>query len=118
MIKVNVVSLEETSYFTPREEDRSFIRAIHSVYAYNPEEETHCCELTPSYDLRFLYSYIVGTEKMTDDMRDLLSERYCLEGGVDMYMWCSRVQKLQPKECGEFEDMDEAVEYLRGNWPI
>lgn len=117
-MKVNAVSMNETSYYSIREEDKPFIKEIHSVYIYNPESATYLCELTPSFELLYLYTYIVGTDKMIDDMRDLLTERYCYEPTDDTYMHCSSIRAMKPKECGEFETMEEAREHLQGNWPI
>lgn len=117
-MKVSAVRLNETIYFFPAKEDKPYIKAFYSVYAFAPETCVHLCELTPSYELRYLYSYIEGTEKMTDDMRDYLDEKYCHQDIDDIYRHCRVVDKLNTKECGEFETMEDAVEYLQGNWPL
>ena len=124
MIKVNAISLNETRWYNLKDEDKPYIKEIRATYAYNPNEGVHLCELTPSYDLRYLHTHIVFTElgMLLDDLRrDLLDERYCHEGNEDTYMHCHVVRDLKnppPKECGEFEDMEEACEYLNGNWPF
>lgn len=118
MINVNVISCNETKYYTFQEGDKSYIKEIHSVYAYNPASRTHLCELTPSYHLRYLYTYIVYEGDPSEDKRAELDERYCTEGNEDTYMHCTSVAKMNPKECGEFDDMEAACEYLQGNWPL
>lgn len=126
MIKVNAISLNETACYNIRDEDKTYIKEIRGVYCYNPESCTYCCEMTPSYELRYLHSYIVFTDelekvKLSDDLRDLLDQRYCHEPSDDTYMHCSAVRGLKnppPKECGEFDDMDAACEHLQGNWPF
>jgi hypothetical protein len=78
-MKVNVISRNETYYYNIKEEDKPHIQEIRSVYAYDPESATYCCEITPSYDMRYLYTYIVGADEMSDEKREDLTERYCFE---------------------------------------
>lgn len=118
MIKVNALALNHTKYYNIREEDQPYIKEIHSAYAYEPESGTYLCELTPSYHLQYLYTYIVWANEPSEERRGELDERYCYEDNDDIYMHCSDVRKLTSKECGEFEDMEEACETLRCNWPI
>jgi hypothetical protein len=123
-MKVNVISLNETSYFRIAEEDKPYIKEIRSIYAYNPESCTHLCELTPSYELIFLHTYIVWRGEPNEHKCGELDEAYCYEGGCDTYRHVSDVRSFvknnptMAKECGEFEDMDAACEYLNGNWPL
>lgn len=129
-MKVNALSRNETSYYNIKDEDKPFIKEIRGVYAYTPESATHLCELTPSYDLRYLHSYIVFTDelekaKRSDDLRDLLEQRYCYTGeNDDMYMHVADVRQFAKnnpahhKECGEFDSFEEACEHLNGNWPF
>lgn len=128
-MKVNAISRNVTGYYNIRDEDKSLIEEIRTVYAYDPESATHLCELTPSYDLRYLHTYIVFTDeletkKRSDEVRDELDQRYCHEDGEDTYMHCSDVRSFTTrnpshhKECGEFESIEEACEYLNGNWPF
>ena len=119
-MKVNAISLNETQYYNIKDEDKPYIKEIRSTYVYNPESCTHLCELTPSYDLRYLHTYIIWDNEPNDDMRDELDGRYCYEYGEDTYMHCYAVERLTcpKKECGEFEDMESACEYLQGNWPL
>lgn len=123
-MKVNVISLNETSYFRIEDEDGSYIQEIRSTYAYNPESCTHLCELAPSYQLIFLHTYIVFRGEPNEAKRSKLDEDYCYEGGQDTYMHVSDVRAFvgnnptMAKECGEFDDMDAAREHLNGNWPL
>lgn len=118
-MKVNAVSINDTKYFNFKEEDKSFIKEIRSVYMYNPESSTHCAEITPSHYLEYLYTYLICDIDTPDNVQDELDERYCHENGEDIYMHCADVRKLPNiKECGEFETMEEAREYLCGNCPF
>jgi len=124
MIKVNAISLNHTRYYNIRNEDKSYIKEIRSVYAYDPELGVHLCELTPSHELRILHTYIVWDSEPSESKRDELEERYCHEDHEDTYWHVSDVRQFvkdhpeHHKECGEFEDMEAACEYLNGNWPF
>ncbi len=116
-MKVVAVALDDTQqYFRLPPE----IVSVHTVYAYTPDKCTHLCELTPSYDLRFLYSYIVCTDDTPDERRGELTEEFCMSGAdEDTYMHCGSVERLTTrKDCGEFETLEEALEHLQGNWPL
>ena len=106
--------------------DKAYIKEIRSVYAYDPESGTYLCELVPSYDLRYLHTYIVFTDelekqKLSDELRDILDEKYCHQDSEDMYMHVSDIRALKdpaPKECGEFDTLEDGCEYLNSNWPF
>lgn len=123
-MKVNAISRNHTRHFNIRDEDKPYIKEIRSVYAYNPESSTHLCELTPSYDLRYLHTYIILACDVSEDKRCELDERYCYESSEDDYMHVSDVRQFEKdnpthhKECGEFESIEEACEHLNGNWPF
>lgn len=123
-MKVNAISRNETGYYNIRDRDKPYIKEIRGVYAYNPESSTHLCELTPSYDLRYLHTYIVFTDDVPDERRERLTERYCYESSEDIYMHVSAVRQFvkdnpsHHKECGEFETIEDACEHLNGNHPF
>ena len=60
----------------------------------------------------------------SEDKRDELEERYCYEDNEGTYMHVSDVRQFvkdnptHAKECGDYDDMEEACEYLNGNWPL
>jgi len=132
-MKVNAVSFNHTRHYNIQEADKPYIKEIRTVYAYNPESATHLCELTPSYDLRYLHTYIVFNneniekdmwESQADRLTDQLEERYCHEDSEDTYMHVSDVRQfakdnpLHHKECGEYDSIEDACEHLNGNWPF
>lgn len=116
-MKAHVVSLDETQHCA-HNADIVNVESVQSVYLYDPEERTHLCEATPSYHLTYLYTYIVCKDGTPDDMQEALHEKYCTEGGDDTYMHCDVVKRLTTKDCGEFEDHEEAREYLVSNCPF
>lgn len=121
-MKVNAVSLNHTRYYNIKDGDKPYIKEIRTTYAYDPELGVHLCELIPSHELRVLYTYIVWEGEPSDSKREELEERYCHEDNDDTYMHVSDVRQFvkdnptQAKECGEFDDMESAYEYLNGNW--
>jgi hypothetical protein len=118
-MRVNAVSVNDTQYLNLRPEDRILVQEYHTVYAYDPESRTYLCEMTPSYELRYLHSYLILRGEVDDDKRAELDEHYCSDGGEDTYMHCSSVKRLSTqKECGEFDSMEDACEHLNGNWPF
>jgi hypothetical protein len=120
-MNIKAVSINETKQYKINPEDQEDVLAIHGVYCYDPDSTTYCCELTPSHDLQYLYTYLTLSSSAQDNYtrREELFERYCNEPGEDIYMHVSDVQALrQQKECGTFEDMEEAHEYLQGNCPF
>ncbi len=67
-----VVALDQTEYWNIKPEHKEHIKAIRTVYFYNKNEVTHCCEITPSYCLYFLYHEVILTDKAVMDV----SEQY------------------------------------------
>lgn len=57
-----VVKIDETKYWA--EDIIEKAGRIFGVYIYDKNRRVHCCELTPSYELRFIESQ---TEKRVDD---------------------------------------------------
>lgn len=123
MVKVHwkLVALNET-----RSWDKEFlaqlgITKVMSVYLFNTLSVTHCCEITPSYELWPIESYPNVT--LSDEQYDVFNEadRGCMEVA---YMHCSAMDRLRPGLFHDFgeeevEDADESreerLEYLAGN---
>ena len=119
MVKVNAISVDYTAFYNLAVDDASHIKAIKTVYIYEPDSHTHLCELTPSYFLSNLYTYIEFADNVSDDKREYLDQRYCYEDSEDTYMHCSRVGRMpERKECGNFDSFEDAREYLQGNCPF
>jgi hypothetical protein len=119
-VNVTAIALDETRHYTIAEADKPLIKAIKSVYIYNRDERVHCCELTPSYWLEYLYTFIEWTDYPDDDYkREEIQSRYCDEPTDGCYMHCSAVKRMtETKDCGEYETFEEAREHLQGNCPI
>lgn len=123
------VRLDETYYYSIAAEDKPYITKIYGVYVYDPNEQTYCGELQPSYWLERVYDTIEFSDTLLalveseqDLIIDRLSERYenCTED-TSMYMHCRTVDGLDStnkKEYVDFETLEDMVEYIRGNCPF
>lgn len=117
-MNIRVVSVNDTQHYNLRPEDRADIVSIHTVYAYTPEVHVHLCELTPSYELRYLYTYLTAADHVDSWRADELDSVYCYEPNEDTYMHCGSALFRTAKDCGEFEDLQSAAEYLCCNCPV
>lgn len=139
-IDARIIALDETSNYYLEPEEQRLIRAIKGVYLYDANRHTYCCELTPSYDLIFLYNSVNLTDEglaLDDGAREGLSDKF-ENGGDDCYMHVHTVDQLaekaekaangtyhvygDPEVSFDDSDYDEQieglVEYFRCNWTV
>ena len=125
MRKFTVVAVDETSDWThPDLVERSGGK-IFTLYAFDPEEVTHVCEITPSF---YLMPFDVVPnlyrendkewELMYDELQDGLND-----GTEPSYFHCHRIEALEDKfkHTEEFDDdytLDDALEHFRGNGTV
>ena len=55
---IHVIALTETSHWTIREQDKPYLKSIVGIYCFNKNEQTHCCEITPSYELHHVENQV------------------------------------------------------------
>lgn len=119
MPNFRVVKINDTQAWNEKFRRNYHIKNIFSVYVFNPNEATHCCELTPSYELNFVHSDVECEIDLDEDMREEMWEEvsqgdcYC---DPISYMHCSSIDRMKTIDIGEFETIEEAVEYCQGNW--
>ncbi len=110
-----VVKIDESQYITDEDLLRRAGGKIYSVYIYNDGEATHLCEFTPSYWLHEVdvvpeqWPDYNDDDRLYDDLLDCRNDEY------GIYVHCHQVDKLKSAELGEFESMEDAVEYYQGN---
>lgn len=138
-IDARIIALDETEYYHLEPEEARYIRAIKGVYLYDANRHTHCCELTPSYYLIFLYNSVNLTDEglaLNDEARGELYDKFEVEcGGDDCYMHVHTVDQLAEKAGkGEYhvygdpevsyddsdydEQIEGLVEYCQSNWLV
>ena len=116
MSQFKIVKINETPMWAESMQKRA--GKLTGVYIYDDGEQTHCCELTPSFWLEFIQTEPENypeddqeRERLLDDINDAE-----IRGGDSShYRHCSAVEKLSPTVLGEFEDMEEAREYACAN---
>ena len=107
----HAIWLDETRYLT--DDGRAACGELFTCYVYDAAVGTHCCELTPSYWLEAIA--FETTNEIPEDLEDEL-RRSMYESAH--YRHCSNVAKLNPEPVvGDFENMEEVLEYLQGNPP-
>lgn len=107
----HVVWIDETQHLS--DSARDACGRLFTGYVYDATEATHCCELTPSYWLEAV------SFETQNELPDALYEelQYSLYDSAH-YRHCSGVARLDPQPlCGDFDDMEEAREYVQGNPP-
>ena len=109
------VAFDDTRYFDIEEEDKPYIEKILTVYFFDSNEYTYCCELTPSYYLRFLNHVAYCNSDIPEDVRDRINERYELIQCEDAYMYVSVVSRKETIVFDGEATEDEVREYWQGN---
>jgi hypothetical protein len=120
-IDVKVVALNE-EYYLPKEHE-GLIKSIKGVYLYDKNKRVHCCELTPSYYLIWLYNIVELTEEGEKQREDLLD---LYEGsGENEYMHCKTIDKLPSEDydkvyhCNDYDDtLETIIEDICANLPF
>ena len=127
-----LVKLDERKHW--REDIQAKTTAIYGVYAFDRSEQTHCCEITPSYCLWFIAQDEVAREDLSEDERSELNEAV-LSGGaqtepVSYYHVrdIERLMKEKPelfKQVGSIDpeefymigdECTQSVDYIAENW--
>lgn len=114
---IGIVAINETEFLS--DELKALVGGeYYTIYAYDPAEATHLCEITPSYYLE-PFDY-VSKRRLTDEED---SEYRTDLMGDEIYMNCRNVSALPEDlkttveiewdEDDTFED--QAMDYLRGN---
>lgn len=119
-----VVAIDETHSFT----DENLVKQcgkLSTVYFYDANERTHCCEITPSYYLMPLY--IIAENEISDEIDEELMNIHWKYNTNPIYMHCHVVDDMKTIEAhcnAEYEEtdspehkeiLDSAEENLRAN---
>lgn len=114
---IGIVAINETEFLA--EEVQEMVGGeYYTLYAYDPSEATHLCEVTPSH---YLIPFDYASKRLLDDEED--SEYRSDLMGDAIYMHCRAVEsfpddlkttvEIEWDEDDTFED--KAIDYLRGN---
>lgn len=89
------VKIEDTKYWC--DNIRSRVKHIYGVYLYDQSVSTNCCEITPSYDLRWVGFEAEGIDghPVSGDLLDEILEGYALsDHDNDRYVHVTAVEKI------------------------
>lgn len=125
MRKFTVVALDESDDWTQPELVERSGGAIYTLYAFDPEERTHVCEMTPSYWLVPFDIVPKGYPADDNEWENLYDELQLgfIDGCEATYVHCHRIDALKDefKRTEEFDDdstLDDATEKFRGNGTV
>ena len=113
-------------------------RQQHDVYMFNPDEATHCCEMTPSYWMAPAFNTFRlknGVEDEDQELAGRIDEFVMVQEFEGCYIHCSDIKSLPhfkdklPAELpaafvlewdddDEVEDLEDFLEGITGNPPV
>lgn len=107
------IRVNETKQWNDEFLKKNGIGVMTATYAFDDTAPVHCCELTPSYYLRYL-----GVEPdlhVSDECYEEIIDAECnIEN--DFYMHCHVAEKLGPKKAPcDVESLEELVEEFHAN---
>ena len=128
-MRLRVCLIDETEHWNNEIADAA--GKIFGVYLYNVDEVTHCCELTPSYELNFLQSVpleLPKAENFREKLLDVIDEGNFQTERVH-YFHCHVIDRLPKIKRGQIKqgtyhydrykrkdfEMDDAIENWNGN---
>jgi hypothetical protein len=89
------IALDETGFYNLDPTDAVHIKRIFGVYLFDRNQQTHLCELTPSYYLVYLYTSIEFADETDDNVREELDEKYAHEATDDGdYIHCHEAERI------------------------
>ncbi len=125
MRKFTVVAMDETSDWNHPALVKQVGGTLYTMYAFNPEDVTHLCELTPNY---WLVPFDVVPRLHPENSKEWKLMYDALQDGLNhgcdaAYFHCSRIDNLADKykhteEFDESETLDDALEHFRGNGTV
>lgn len=108
-MRLRLVEIDETEYLGDKCRDQ--VGRLFTIYLYDADERTHCCELTPSHWLEAVFFETTG--QIDDDLADDLNQGLYYSSH---YRHCRDVEKLPTMTVTyDFEDFEEAREYFQCN---
>lgn len=127
-----LVKIDERQHW--REDIQAKTTAIYGVYAFDRNERTFCCELTPSYCLWFIACDEVPSGEPTEEQREALNE-LILTGSAQSepvsYYHVRLIERLMEerpelfKQVGAIDlddchtvgdELNKQVDYIAENW--
>jgi hypothetical protein len=114
-LDVRAAALDITEYVVFDDNEKYYIDKVYLVYMYDKNTVTYCCELRPSYDLRFVYVTAVLTaagHALDAEKKEALYEKFEDTADLqdaDTYMHCSGLDAREKKHADDKIGFDRIV---------
>jgi hypothetical protein len=128
---IYAITFNETQYYNFKPGDKELIKSVNQVYVLNRSEYTYLCEITPSYFLEPVYTWVEVVDGLSDEERERLQEAYEHETSEPTYVHVRVVEAIikdhpeRVRHYGNSDDeddfmtaLDDAREYFQGNCPF
>jgi len=134
MIDAYLIALDETDCYVIPTDDAPYIDKVRGIYLFDRNERVHCCEMTASHYLMYVYTSVLLTaagESLPEEEQERISDWYKM--GDDRYLHCRDVDALIAAGDDHhvygatgvsYDDVDHDVqmdglrEHFSGNQPI
>ncbi|VVE35447.1 hypothetical protein [Pandoraea terrigena] len=126
-IDIQLVVIDETRYYS--DDMRKLAGKVFQVYAYDANRVTHCCEITPSYELHPVATQALDCPE-SDAEREKIGEMERSAPQDVIYMHCRAVEVMSDKyrrahhvierDLDESHDkqLESVLEHIRCNPPL
>lgn len=91
---IHLVVIDESRYY--RDDVLKLAGKVFQVYAYDANRVTHCCEITPSYELHPVATQALNCPESEAD-RETIDEMLCSAQHDAIYMQCRAVAGMSDK---------------------
>lgn len=120
--KWKAVVMSETFYWNTEFLKKHDIKSIRSVYLYNANEVTHCCEAAGSYALYYCDVIVEFNNEVEDEVRYEVEDKvqvFCSQNEFVSYYHCSTIDAIEGEWHKDYEDdetdPDEVIGSYHGN---
>ncbi len=101
---IQIVLVDETYGWSDKIKNQ--VGKIYTAYIYDKSVATHCCEITPSYELVPLYySTEFAEHKYSEAVEEEIQNEF--HNAEPIYMHCSAVEKLEHANVNHFKNMNK-----------
>ena len=124
---LKVVLIDTTNFWSKKFLAKGNVTKVQEVRLFDANVHTHCCEITPSYELNLIYGIPVSEKQTSDEWEMEFAESMNIDNDQVEYWHCSGIDKMKAIKIDfdfEFkkadseeyrEQFEEVIEYLNCN---
>ncbi len=122
-MRIKVYKTDETEYWDLPDWMKPYVNRVFGVYYFDPTRRVHCCEMTLSYEMRYLecqpdmdYETLYKMEEEGDSLIDEIDSFFREHDNSDpwIYMHCHHIDECKPFKEGFFPKGDRGLCCLTG----